>query len=124
MDMHFRNACYNGDLDYITKMINKDLHFYKHYQYNLLNPIFLVSSRGHLDCLQFLIRIIPFSYHCWLDCVLISCVSGHDTILDFLFSLKVNFDKNDEKLKYAVQRSLYYNHYTCSTILQNHGIFS
>ena len=122
--MHFRNACYNGDLDYITKMINKDLHFYKHYQNNLLNPIFLVSSRGHLDCLQFLIRIIPFSYHCWIDCVLISCVSGYDTILDFLFSLKVNFDKNDEKLKYALQRSLYYNHHKCSTILQNHGIFS
>ena len=106
MDVHFRNACYNGDLELIKDIIEPKIHQFKTYNSSLINPIFLCASRGQLKTLQYLINIIPFTKDQLMQCIKMAALSNHiETFLFLINSLK-EFPYNDNHLIYTLYKCI------------------
>jgi len=106
MDYRLRKACFDGNLEYIKQRIEKNKFSFQHYKEYHINPIYLCACKGKLECIKYLINIIPISLETIVDCIKMSTTGGHYYTVEFLISISDGIENNNPRIVYALAISI------------------
>ena len=103
MDLQLRLACFEGNIDYIKERIESRKKHYAQYEDKYINPVFFCACRGHLDCVKYLIKIIPTSKSTVISSIKMAAIENHLEIVEFFFQYVKEYDKTDFHLISALK---------------------
>lgn len=105
MDYRMRNACRDGDIEYIVKEMKNNRN-YQNMHLDYPHPLFFSASGGKIESIKFIIKNHGCTKENVIDAIYISSISGHYDCVEYLFSLLKEFDITHSRLIYAFNKCI------------------
>lgn len=109
-DARLRDACRSGNLSNIKSIISSNHAFYMSDKYvdTYPHPLFLCSSRGHNECLEYILKALPCNIGILYESIGIAAMSNYSETVDVLFGFfKQPHDSEHPRLINALQYCIY-----------------
>lgn len=103
MDFRMRNACREGDLEYIKKDLESFKHIYQRLEGDFPHPLFFCAIGGQNAAIEYLYNKSLFYPEIIIESIGIAAISGHLHTVEILFKIiKNNFSPKHPRLIHAL----------------------
>lgn len=106
MDYHMRNACRDGDLEYIKNELLENRTTYMRDKDKIPHPLFLCASGGRLDCIRYVLKSLECDSELIIESASIAAMSGHKETVEFLLGTLKNFNRKHPRLLAALNNCI------------------
>ena len=106
MDYRMRNACRNGDLEYIKNDIEQNRAIYIRDKDKIPHPLFFCASGGRLDCIRYVLKSLECDIELIIESISIAAMSGHKETVEFLLGSLKNFNRKHPRLLAALNNCI------------------